>query len=118
MQRLNHLRLFEEIGFTYPGKGDTPKKGPSNDLGLPAGLPLGMIEKPLKQVASLAFAAGKTGVDFETWWSTTIGQKFSKSPTSKPRNVVGFKDFNKEIKEDPYSEEDWNAGEKTGFGFK
>jgi len=71
MRRLNHLDLFEEIGFDYSNreKNEPENKGKISDI---EPFPLSSIERSYKKVAKSAFDAGKSNVmTFDEWWSNT-----------------------------------------------
>lgn len=92
MQKLKHLKIFEEIGFSYPGKEENKDSPTENTDESP--LSLNTIENSYKKVARSAFDAGKKNVmSFDEWWNTIWNLGLNPPQTKKKtlaRKPIGF----------------------------
>jgi len=96
---MKHIKLFEEIGFTYSnkeeGKIDPFKEEEESFMTFD----IDSISKPYKKIAKEAFNAGKTStLTFDEWWNKVwvYGKKEDKK-VEKTYNKIGFKTAEKEL---------------------
>jgi len=89
---LKHVKLFEEIGFSYAGKEE--KK--DDPITAESPLSISTIERSYRKVAKSAFEAGRNSTEsFEEWWGKIWGMGLSspQKKTTLAKKPIGFKSF-------------------------
>ena len=86
-----HVKLFEEIGFSYSGKAGDEKSEEGekikNDM---MSFSLSSVEKTYKKVAKSAFNAGRNSAyNFDEWWSSVWDVK-KEEKSAIVRGKVGY----------------------------